>query len=56
MGKRGMGRSDASYTVGQLAKLAGVSARSGTTRRRGYSVLRARRAGIVCTPPAMPNV
>ena len=28
MGKRGMGRSDASYTVGQLAKLAGVSART----------------------------
>lgn len=28
MGKRDMGRSDASYTVGQLAKLAGVSART----------------------------
>lgn len=28
MGKRGMGRSGASYTVGQLAKLAGVSART----------------------------
>ena len=28
MGKRGMGRSGAGYTVGQLAKLAGVSART----------------------------
>lgn len=48
MGKRGMGRSGASYTVGQLAKHAGVSAHAQVLRGGGATPSFARGERVSC--------